>query len=139
VVKRIKHNGKYHFLDDFVGLFLDRGAVGLIDKIADWPWGKQRKIVDAVLCGTSEFAPKAEQQKLDVWYEKNQILHDKPKRLPKINEKRYYKSTKKKGSNYVYLRVPVSLYSQEGGDFFEVSYGKEKITIARLEGDIYAK
>ena len=138
-IKRIRHQGKYHFIDDFVGHFLSFGAAGLIDRLASWPWSKQKKIVDIVIAETMEFAPKKELHDLDVWHEKKQILHDKPKRLPKINEKRYYKSTIKKDSKYVYLRIPVNLYSDKGGEFFKVSYEEEKITITKFEGDIYAE
>tara|TARA_B100000519_G_scaffold108549_1_gene94072 strand:- start:11919 stop:12338 length:420 start_codon:yes stop_codon:yes gene_type:complete len=139
MVKRIKHGGRYHFMEDFVGAFLSFGSAGLIKKIKEWPWPKQKKIVDAVITETMDFAAKRELHNLDVWYEKKQILHDRPKRLPKIGENRYYKSTRKKDSKYVYLRIPVNLYSDEGGGFFKVSYKDEKITITKVEGDIYAE
>ena len=132
-MKRIKHGNRYYFIDDFIGTFCVDGPTGLIEKIDSWPWPKKKKVVNEVLLQTIEFANKEYWQDLDVWYEKQQIVHDKPKKLPKINERRYYKSTGVNGSKYAYLRIPVNIYSKEGGDVFKVVFGSKKITITKME------
>ena len=134
-MKRIKHGDKYHFMDDFIASFCTDGPTGLIERIESWPWAKQRRVVDEVLRQTIEFANKSFWQDLDVWYEKKQILHDRPKKLPKINERRYYRSYVN-NSKYAYIRIPVSTYSKEGGDVFKVVYGSKKITITKVKGDV---
>ena len=134
-MKRIKHGDRYYFMDDFIAAFCTNGPDGLIEKIDLWPWSKQKRVVDEVLRQTIEFANKSFWQDLDVWYEKKQILHDRPKKLPKINERRYYKSTNINNSKYTYLRIPVNIYSKEGGDVFKVSFGSKKITITKVEGE----
>ena len=131
-MNRIKHENKYYHFEDLVDVFLTSGASGLTKKISEWPWPKQRKVVDAIMADTSEFASKIQLQKLDVWYEEKQIANKNPKKLPKKGETRYYKSTQRSGSRYVYLRVPVNMYS-EGGDMFKVFYEENQITIKKRE------
>jgi len=122
-------------MDDFISIFCTEGPDGLTKKIDGWPWPKQRKVVNEVLRQTIEFANKDYWQDLDVWYEKKQILHDRPKRLPKISEVRYYRSTNANKSRYTYLRIPVNIYSEYGGDVFRVVYGSEEITITKTKGE----
>lgn len=131
-MNRIKYENKYYHIEDLVGVFLSFGAEGLTKKISEWPWTKQKKVVNAIISDTSEFASQAELQKLDVWYEERQIDNKATNKLPKRGETRYYKATQRTGSRYVYLRVPVNMYS-DGGDMFKVFYGKDQITIKKRE------
>tara|TARA_R110001599_G_scaffold189710_1_gene384507 strand:- start:1514 stop:1930 length:417 start_codon:yes stop_codon:yes gene_type:complete len=136
-MNRIKHGDKYLFIDDFITCFCVDGPEGLVLKVESLPWAKQKRIVNEVLTQTLEFANKGYWQDLNSWYEKKQILNGRPKKLPKINERRYYKSTNINDSRHTYLRIPVNLYSLEGGDVFRVVFEKKKITITKTEGDSY--
>lgn len=134
-MNRIKHNNMNYFIDEFVASFCVDGPKVLVDKISDWPWKKQKRVVSEVLRQTNQFANKSFWQELDSWYEEKQMLNHRPKGLPRINERRYYKSTKINKSNYTYLRIPVGRYSDIGGDLFVVSFEEDRIIIRKKEED----